>query len=76
MGELTYEVPVTLFVENRRRLLSALKRTAPNSAESSIIFLEGGVPVNHYNTDTEYPFRQVIFDLLIVKIFKNSNCYC
>ncbi|XP_066903510.1 xaa-Pro dipeptidase isoform X1 [Halyomorpha halys] len=61
MGNLTYEVPVTLFVENRRRLLAALKRLAPEAAESSIIFLEGGVPVNHYNTDTEYPFRQEPF---------------
>lgn len=61
MGNLTFEVPVTLFVENRRRLLAELKRLAPEAAESSIIFLEGGVPVNHYNTDTEYPFRQVWF---------------
>nr|BAN21025.1 xaa-pro dipeptidase pepd/pepq [Riptortus pedestris] len=57
MGNSTLEVPITLFAENRNRLLAELKKVTPKS----IVFLQGGVAINHYNTDTEYPFRQEPF---------------
>lgn len=58
MGQSTLEVPMALFAENRKRLVAELNAVAPDS----IVFLQGGNAINHYNTDTKYMFRQVKFD--------------
>lgn len=56
-GPNTLQVSAQLFVENRARLVKALKdKTSPGS----VVVLEGGVEKNRYNTDAEdLPFRQV-----------------
>ncbi|KAI1698220.1 xaa-Pro dipeptidase [Ditylenchus destructor] len=55
-GQDTLKVPVELFLENRRRLVEALKNVAP---QNSVVLLQGGVEQKRYNTDAEdLPFRQ------------------
>lgn len=81
MGPGTYEVPLSLFEKNRKRLASQLK-------SGQIVVLQGGDSINHYDTDVEYVFRQVSasiiyiiysFDVSITKIylallFGKCNC--
>ncbi|ULU09916.1 hypothetical protein L3Y34_014346 [Caenorhabditis briggsae] len=56
LSEKTFKVPVDLFVENRQRLLEALKTKVP---ANSAVLLQGGVEKNRYNTDAaDLPFRQ------------------
>lgn len=56
MGPHTAEVPLTLFYENRNRLLEKLQK----SNENSLVLLQGGREVSFYDTDTSYNnFRQV-----------------
>lgn len=52
MGPGTFEVPLSLFENNRKRLASQLK-------SGQIVVLQGGDGINHYDTDVEYVFRQV-----------------
>lgn len=57
-GPNTLEVTAKLFIENRRRLVNALRKATESK---SVIVLQGGVEKNRYNTDAEdLPFRQVI----------------
>ncbi|KAK5975373.1 Xaa-Pro dipeptidase, partial [Trichostrongylus colubriformis] len=54
-GNNTLTVSVELFVENRTRLVTALRKIAPGS----VVLLQGGIEKNRYNTDAEdLPFRQ------------------
>ncbi|CAI2322508.1 unnamed protein product [Caenorhabditis sp. 36 PRJEB53466] len=56
LSEKTFKVPVDLFVENRHRLLEALK---PKVQANSAVLLQGGIEKNRYNTDAaDLPFRQ------------------
>lgn len=52
MGPGTFEVPLSLFEKNRKRLASNLK-------SGQIVVLQGGEDINHYDTDVQYVFRQV-----------------
>lgn len=81
MGPGTYEVPLSLFEKNRKRLASQLK-------SGQIVVLQGGDSINHYDTDVEYVFRQVStsiiyiiysFDVCITKIYLSllfGKCNC
>ncbi|KAJ2951462.1 hypothetical protein O0L34_g13614 [Tuta absoluta] len=51
MGPGTYEVPLSLFENNRKRLASKLK-------SGQVVVLQGGEDIHHYDTDVQYVFRQ------------------
>ena len=56
-GPGTLKVTAQLFIENRQRLVAALKGKAD---AGSVVVLQGGLEKNRYNTDAEdLPFRQV-----------------
>ncbi|CAB3408005.1 unnamed protein product [Caenorhabditis bovis] len=58
LSEKTYKVPVELFIENRQRLVEALKAKFGDST-GNVVLLEGGREQNRYNTDAaDLPFRQ------------------
>lgn len=60
MGPNTHSIPLTMFKENRERVMSALKKENDVS-DNTYVLLEGGNSINLYNTDVEYVFRQVSF---------------
>lgn len=59
MGPGTYQIPLKLFENNRKRVCDELKNTK-SIEENTFILLQGGDSISFYNTDTEYVFRQVI----------------
>lgn len=60
MGPNTHSVPVTMFKENRERVMAALRKENEVSGNAYVL-LQGGNSINLYNTDVEYVFRQVSF---------------
>lgn len=58
MGPDTHSIAVSMFKENRDRVVAAL-RTHKGVPDHSIVLLEGGNTINLYNTDVQYVFRQV-----------------
>lgn len=62
MGPNTHSIPVTMFKENRERVMSELKKQKGVS-DNAYVLLQGGDNINLYNTDVEYVFRQVSFCL-------------
>ncbi|KAJ8673740.1 hypothetical protein QAD02_005002, partial [Eretmocerus hayati] len=67
-GEHTLKVPMSLFAENRRRLIDRLRsnpklqqRFANGSKTSSFVLLQGGDEVPFNDTDISWPFRQESF---------------
>lgn len=58
MGPGTYQIPLTLFQNNRKRVCDELKNNQSIDV-NSFILLQGGDTISFYNTDTEYVFRQV-----------------
>lgn len=57
-GPNTLAVPMTLFKENREKVISELRKQ-PSVAENSLILLQGGSELPIYSSDTFYLFRQV-----------------
>lgn len=58
MGPGTYQIPLSLFRNNRQRVCDELKAQQLVD-EESFILLAGGKEISLYNTDVEYVFRQV-----------------
>eukprot|EP00804_Cyclotella_cryptica_P013023 CCRYP_002350-RB/>CCRYP_002350-RB protein AED:0.23 eAED:0.23 QI:52/1/1/1/0.5/0.66/3/43/566 len=56
----TYQVPMTLYAENRHKVLtSLLQSTAPQTTRTrGIVLLQGGTQPTRYDTDHEPVFRQ------------------
>ncbi|XP_059469853.1 xaa-Pro dipeptidase [Neocloeon triangulifer] len=59
-GQHTLAVPMTMFAENRARLLARL-RAAAGVTGASVVLLQGGDTHNVYCTDAEEVFRQESF---------------
>ncbi|KAL3095969.1 hypothetical protein niasHS_005728 [Heterodera schachtii] len=58
-GPNTFSVPAQLFVDNRVRLVKALREKLGGAAPGTCVLLEGGKDNPRYNTDTtDSPFRQ------------------
>ncbi|KAL6265645.1 hypothetical protein P5V15_002437 [Pogonomyrmex californicus] len=57
----TLKVPMSLFRDNRERLISRL-RAKCESAMGTFVVLQGGVDVPFNDTDVNWPFRQIRFD--------------
>lgn len=64
MGPNTLSIPVTMFKDNRERVISELKKHNDVN-DNAYVLLQGGDSINLYNTDVEYVFRQVSFFLFI-----------
>lgn len=60
MGPNTHSVPVSMFKDNRERVMAELKKQSDVS-DNSYVLLQGGDSINLYNTDVEYVFKQVSF---------------
>lgn len=60
MGPNTHPVPVSMFKDNRDRVIAELRKHSDVS-DNSYVLLQGGDSINLYNTDVEYVFRQVSF---------------
>lgn len=60
MGPGTYAVPVSMFKENRLRVIAELRKQQ-NVGDNSYVLLQGGDNISLYNTDVDYIFRQVSF---------------
>lgn len=65
MGPGTYAIPVSMFKENRLRVVSELLKTE-NAGENSYVLLQGGDNISLYNTDVDYVFRQVRMCLIML----------
>ncbi|KAH7726291.1 xaa-Pro dipeptidase [Aphelenchoides avenae] len=66
------KVTAKLFAENRTRLVTELRKKAP---EGSVVVLEGGVDHKRYNTDAEdLPFRQESYFFWAFGVHEHS-CY-
>ncbi|XP_014469832.1 PREDICTED: xaa-Pro dipeptidase [Dinoponera quadriceps] len=57
----TLKVPMSLFRENRERLVSRLQTNSEVSAEGTFVVLQGGEEVPFNDTDVNWPFRQESF---------------
>lgn len=72
MGPGTYAIPVSMFKENRLRVVSELLKTK-NVGANSYVLLQGGDSISLYNTDVDYVFRQVricfIIDINCIQFF-------
>lgn len=62
MGPNTHSVPVTMFKDNRERVMAELRKHNDVN-DNAFVLLQGGDSINLYNTDVEYVFRQVSFCL-------------
>lgn len=62
MGPNTHSIPVTMFKDNRERVMSELKKHN-DVRDNAYVLVQGGDNINLYNTDVEYVFRQVSFCL-------------
>jgi hypothetical protein len=72
-GQHTLQVPMSMFADNRARLLARLRKVVGVTG-SSIVLLQGGDTHNVYCTDAEDVFRQV--SKLISTIFSlTKNAY-
>lgn len=60
-GDHTFKVPMSLFRENRERLLARLKKKTELTAAKTFVVLQGGVEVPFNDTDINWPFRQESF---------------
>lgn len=59
-GDHTLKVPMTLFADNRRRLMKRLKKN-PEVKNFSFIVLQGGSDIPYDDTDVCWPFKQESF---------------
>ncbi|KAF7998061.1 hypothetical protein HCN44_009459 [Aphidius gifuensis] len=59
-GEHTLRVPMSLFEENRNRLIKELKKNS-NLPENAFVILQGGDDVPFNDTDINFEFRQESF---------------
>ncbi|XP_029165515.1 xaa-Pro dipeptidase isoform X1 [Nylanderia fulva] len=57
----TLKVPMSLFRDNRQRLISRLRAKNEVSAAGAFVLLQGGVDVPFNDTDVNWPFRQESF---------------
>lgn len=82
MGSHTHKVPMTLFKENRAKLIVELQKVQRLDTKA-VVLLQGGDNVSLYDTDVDYVFRQVS-DLCTKNIFDyecrrkgriKKNCY-
>ncbi|XP_033216261.1 xaa-Pro dipeptidase isoform X2 [Belonocnema kinseyi] len=60
-GNHTLRVPMTLFADNRRRLIERLKAKAEVENKGSFVVLQGGADVPYDDTDVSWPFKQESF---------------
>ncbi|XP_043684031.1 xaa-Pro dipeptidase isoform X3 [Vespula pensylvanica] len=60
-GNHTLKVPMSLFRENRERLLARLKRNTDLPAANTFVILQGGIEIPFNDTDINWPFRQESF---------------
>ncbi|KAI4488666.1 hypothetical protein M0802_011374 [Mischocyttarus mexicanus] len=60
-GDHTLKVPMSLFRENRERLIARLKRNTDLTAAKAFVVLQGGIEIPFNDTDTNWPFRQESF---------------
>ena len=58
MGTKTHQVPMTLFSENRAKLVAELKKNQ-RLDNKAVVLLQGGDNISLYDTDVDYVFRQV-----------------
>ena len=58
-GNHTLRVPMTLFADNRRRLMERLKAKPEVENKRSFVVLQGGSDVHYDDTDVSWPFKQV-----------------
>lgn len=67
MGPGTYEVPLSLFANNRTRLAEKLQ-------SGQVVVLQGGEDINHYDTDVQYVFRQEAYFTWLCGV-REPGCY-
>ncbi|XP_031784394.1 xaa-Pro dipeptidase isoform X2 [Nasonia vitripennis] len=60
-GDHTLKVPMSLFAENRARLVARLRANPKVTKAGSFVLLQGGVDVPFNDTDVDWPFRQESF---------------
>lgn len=58
-GNHTLKVPMSLFQNNRKRLIERIKANKKVPDTGTFIILEGGVEIPFNDTDICWPFRQV-----------------
>lgn len=76
-GDHTLKVPMSLFRENRERLLARLKRNNDLPAANTFVILQGGIEIPFNDTDTNWPFRQVCIpppSFIYISIGLNGQC--
>ncbi|KXJ72561.1 hypothetical protein RP20_CCG017740 [Aedes albopictus] len=68
MGAQTLPIPMTMFRENREKVIGELRKVRTFDG-TALIVLQGGDNISHYDTDVDYVFRQVSSDCT-----SDSNC--
>lgn len=60
VGQHTLSIPMSMFKENREKVVNALKASGKVSKPAdTYILLQGGESLSLYDTDVDYVFRQV-----------------
>ena len=60
-GDHTLKVPMSLFQNNRKRLVARIKAKSEVPAAGRFVILQGGVEISFNDTDINWPFRQESF---------------
>ncbi|XP_039436388.1 xaa-Pro dipeptidase [Culex pipiens pallens] len=58
MGPNTHSIPMTLFRENRDRVMAELRKVPALEGKQALVVLQGGDNISLYDTDVDYVFRQ------------------
>lgn len=80
MGPNTHSIPMTLFRENRDRVMAELRKIPALEGKQALVVLQGGDNISLYDTDVDYVFRQVRTIQLIMlpfqlRLFYSNECY-
>ncbi|EDS44757.1 xaa-pro dipeptidase [Culex quinquefasciatus] len=60
MGPNTHSIPMTLFRENRDRVMAELRKVPALEGKQALVVLQGGDNISLYDTDVDYVFRQFV----------------
>jgi Xaa-Pro dipeptidase len=77
MGDHTHKIPMSLFKDNRSKVIDELRKDERLAGKKAMLLLQGGDNISFYDTDVDYVFRQVKSILFVVNVYvgtiTNSN---
>lgn len=73
MGAQTLPIPMTMFRDNREKVIGELRKVRTFDG-TALIVLQGGDNISHYDTDVDYVFRQESYFMYLFGVTE-PGCY-